>query len=913
MKKIYIIVYIICFLILISSVYGIDKTKIDKVENEVKDKKIIKETMDAIFYQMDENIIRVVPTPTYWDGEKWKKANTNIKKLKYNNFEYGVEDNHFKVYFDSNSTDNKNSVKIKRQKGEIDFSFEGLKKKTKISYNKNLFVYEDIDNITSITFEVTHRTLKEYINISEYPKKNIWTFELDITDLDYELKDNRMYFYDSGKLIGVFDTPIVWDSTIENVIPANFSLRDKDNKVLLDLIVNDTWLQNAEYPIVIDPTYDDFEYDLGYQGGLNASLWNWNHTQDGSANYFCTPSCSAVHGWDVGVYAGRLNLFASTCHIDHTCSHYVDVWTINNTDIFNASNIANISYSFDASGYLGTPQSSCWFNYWTNLEEVGTIYEFERRGNPHGTGSHSDSGEISLIRNSTDATDWDVYKNGVFQKSMTGTPTSDSAFRIHARSSITGTGSGFRAWISSYTYYIDYGLISPANEIPELTGISSNKSIYNASDTVWINASGVTDADFDALNMTCCKGYSCIPTTSGNILQGTKWYERNQTEYHDISGYFTAGTSSGIEYIRCNLRDNQSGISDTKRTQYNIISNISTVCLIPNSIWCDDFLYTTTFCQMGWDNIPDFWDCNGGSVTFGRNTPNALYEMFLGSDDDTSLGDPDGTGGFPNPYNFIFYYYFPETKNPIISMNWDMTIGNDSKSWNLIGISLAQNFNYPVRLYWRENNIYSWESELCTDCWIAGQDYRYKISAFFQISPTYFDNESREFVEYNSFTYTLYQNDILIASDIPFTYNVSELDSFYLNRVTFQKSYATNMTLDNIVVYKGTVEDFDDTYEWTETPNGTTPPEFIPPDRDYFGWKSKEDYCKNNIECCTLTNSSTGMRYIITDQICFMRSVYSRYSGKNRSWIIQNQYIFFILLIIVVMFIITIIIKWRNE
>jgi len=851
--------------------------------------------------KIDKNTYR-----TIFDEE----IDITIKELEFENFKYGAEKNSFKVYFDPNITKDKDFVKIKKGDNEISFELEDAKKIKKIKKNKNTFTYMDVYDNTSITYEITHRKLKEYINLTQYTGTNTWTFKLKVKGLTYELEDNRVYFYEGGELVGMFDTPIAWDSN-EDVIPINFSL--SGNK--LSMIVNDAWLQNAKYPVTIDPTYDDFEYDTGFQGGLSENLWNWSDTMEGEgANYNCLPACSQVDGWDIGVYAGRLNMFASYCHQATQCNHRVRVWTINNSEVFNATNIKNISYEYVVNGFIATPSDvSAEINFLTALDGIDYIYSYSKYGNTDGAGSYSESGIIDFVRNTTDLTKWKVYKDNVFVLDHTGTPTIAGAFRISAHALTSGTGAGYKSWINAYIYYVDFGLIIEDNIAPVLTRIATLKSIYNASDTIMVNVTEVSDQEDDTLNLTCCKGYDCNPTTTSNILTGGSYL--NITSPYDMNGSFTAGFSAGTKYISCKVIDNGSLYSNKAITSYNLISNLSTTCEIPNAIWCEDFSYFVPFCDFGWENIPDWWGCSSGAYMPITNTPTEFNKLFQGS---TWQLWANSTGGHPNPYDFIFYHYFPETNNPIISAAWEMEIGHLPVNLGLTHVALTKDLTNILILEWLNGYISFRESDgtwtdLCSSCWETGVTYNYKATMYLSTSAIYYDNATQEFKYHGANTFDLFQDGILIAKNKPLTTNVSEFDSYFLNRIRFFKDMSENLTLDNIVIYKGTQETYDDTDDITESPNATLPPEFIPPDDSFWGYKSKEDYCKNNIECCSLINTTTGIRYMITDQLCFARSGYSKQVGKFRKWMVGNQYLLIILVIILLIIIMTTINKRRND
>ena len=154
--------------------------------------------------------------------------------------------------------------------------------KIKINRNKNTINLENILEDIDIDYQVISTTLKESIilkNKNNIP--NTLSFKID-TNLELELLEKgSIQAKDKEKTIFVIDKPFMKDNKGVYNYNINYDLSLKDNTYLLNLNLDQVWLNEAEFPVIIDPTIvnpDDEDPENVFDTYINSTRpdSNWN-------------------------------------------------------------------------------------------------------------------------------------------------------------------------------------------------------------------------------------------------------------------------------------------------------------------------------------------------------------------------------------------------------------------------------------------------------------------------------------------------------------------------------------------------------------------------------------------------------------------------------------------------------------
>lgn len=125
----------------------------------------------------------------------------------------------------------------------------------KLKSNKENIKLENILNDIDIDYQVISTTLKESIilkNKNNIP--NTLSFKID-TNLELELLEKgSIQAKDKEKIIFVIDKPFMKDNKDIHNYNISYDLNLKDTTYFLNLFLDQEWLNEAEFPVIIDPT-----------------------------------------------------------------------------------------------------------------------------------------------------------------------------------------------------------------------------------------------------------------------------------------------------------------------------------------------------------------------------------------------------------------------------------------------------------------------------------------------------------------------------------------------------------------------------------------------------------------------------------------------------------------------------------
>jgi len=247
-------------------------------------------------------IAELHPRPiNYDDGSEFVPMSKNIGGSNLDDYEHGVETGLYKAYFkDENDDEASSPIKLEYKGYTIIFTPDSLKfsgqdksnkKNSNIKVKNNKATYEDqFGEGIDIEYEYLDYQLKEeiIINSLEDLKDNIKSkpdeddsLELEFTVRAYDTetyefmylkigdeiinfdekitdklaKDNNIEFLDdSGSTIFYFPQPFVYDSSDDKLDLGYVYSVSKSGKLTIELDIPYSWLENADYPIYIDPT-----------------------------------------------------------------------------------------------------------------------------------------------------------------------------------------------------------------------------------------------------------------------------------------------------------------------------------------------------------------------------------------------------------------------------------------------------------------------------------------------------------------------------------------------------------------------------------------------------------------------------------------------------------------------------------
>ncbi|WP_113672758.1 fibronectin type III domain-containing protein [Vallitalea guaymasensis] len=223
-------------------------------------------------YKMKDGSYTAVISPTpihYLEDNKYKDINIIIKNNNSDIFEYSNLENSFKTYFNSsNSLDNNvisKYVKVNKNGSErqLEFMIENANP-THETLIENKIKYHNIFPNVDIEYQINPVRLKENIYVNEPVTEINYEFLLKVNgvipkandSLDIEFIDE-----DTDEIIWVMERPYAEDSSINQLITKDMHYDvqsvqvNGEDMIKLVLVMDDpTFLTDATYPIVIDPT-----------------------------------------------------------------------------------------------------------------------------------------------------------------------------------------------------------------------------------------------------------------------------------------------------------------------------------------------------------------------------------------------------------------------------------------------------------------------------------------------------------------------------------------------------------------------------------------------------------------------------------------------------------------------------------
>jgi len=117
-------------------------------------------------------------------------------------------------------------------------------------------LYADVYPGVDISYTSKHSGIKENIILKEYTGENEFLFSVEISGVTINQNDNGLIFCDNdGEEVFRIADLISIDANDEECLDMSYEiLSTEENRVILKLRVNNEFLENAAYPVIVDPT-----------------------------------------------------------------------------------------------------------------------------------------------------------------------------------------------------------------------------------------------------------------------------------------------------------------------------------------------------------------------------------------------------------------------------------------------------------------------------------------------------------------------------------------------------------------------------------------------------------------------------------------------------------------------------------
>lgn len=215
-------------------VSGSEKEEYSYVNNEGDSKQFLPNKLSEktpVVMTKENYVVSFAPTDVKGEGEEGTEENALSAKTK-------------KISLDSKTVTN---------------VYDGSREEKKIVAN-----YEGKNESTELSYESLEHGLKETITLNNKPESNIISFNFTLQDsyakVD-EIGGGITIYSDDDDIVGGIEAPFMNDATKNNYSEelhyelAEVSEKESNvHKYILKLVVDENYLENASYPVVIDPT-----------------------------------------------------------------------------------------------------------------------------------------------------------------------------------------------------------------------------------------------------------------------------------------------------------------------------------------------------------------------------------------------------------------------------------------------------------------------------------------------------------------------------------------------------------------------------------------------------------------------------------------------------------------------------------
>lgn len=227
---------------------------------------IDRRTRTSKHFDLGNGMSRVVAytSPIHYkdDQGNWENIDRNITKKKAWEFVNAATKNTFRSYFeDETDPDNRHlvSVEVVGENGKeywVNYKLHGATPTSCEPIGDSYIFTECFDGV-DVSYKVVDDYLKEDIILNKKQDRSEFVFTLKMGGLTVEDVAGDIIFKDdaTGATVFYLDKPFMVDSLGVRNNSVGYSLREQDGFTALVVTVDDTsFLEQANYPIIIDPT-----------------------------------------------------------------------------------------------------------------------------------------------------------------------------------------------------------------------------------------------------------------------------------------------------------------------------------------------------------------------------------------------------------------------------------------------------------------------------------------------------------------------------------------------------------------------------------------------------------------------------------------------------------------------------------
>lgn len=198
----------------------------------------------------------------YNDNGEWKDIDLNIKDMQVWEFTHGVVENLYHAYFNDTTSGNIHLISFEfiNKNGVARWVNYKLKDALPDNYSvdSNKLTYHNCFPNIDAEYLVVEKKLKENIILKQKPDMTEFVFTLKMDGVKLELTDNGdviFYDVDTNEELWKLDKPYMKDINDNINYGVEYSLGNDGEFDTLKLKITDiNFLDNAIYPIIIDPT-----------------------------------------------------------------------------------------------------------------------------------------------------------------------------------------------------------------------------------------------------------------------------------------------------------------------------------------------------------------------------------------------------------------------------------------------------------------------------------------------------------------------------------------------------------------------------------------------------------------------------------------------------------------------------------
>ncbi len=205
----------------------------------------------------------------YEDEGKLKNIDNSLTYDENTN-EYENKENILKLKFPKKLDDNK-SIKLSMDKYSIDWNVININE-SDITFDDTIInpsnikelaninqsvLYSNVQSNVNIEYILTGSKIKENIILNSYTPDFSMTFEYKLKDLSLieNEEGNILFINEDNEVIFTFSSLFMMDNELNDSLDIEYTLIDTGNKTYeITITPSDEWLQDASYPVKIDPS-----------------------------------------------------------------------------------------------------------------------------------------------------------------------------------------------------------------------------------------------------------------------------------------------------------------------------------------------------------------------------------------------------------------------------------------------------------------------------------------------------------------------------------------------------------------------------------------------------------------------------------------------------------------------------------